>query len=227
AIALIGKLPATLSDRSINVAMRRKGRTERVERLRFSVLEEETAEIRRKVARWAADNRTALRSADPSVPDALNDRAADCWRPLLSVADRVGGSWPELARKAAVTLSNIEDDSTGTKLLTDVRMIFKSQGIDRIFSEGLAAELGKLEGRPWAEWGKSEKPITKNQLARQLKPFDIVPGSVRIGDDNKKGYKVEQFEDAFSRYVDVQNVTTSQPAPNVDSSENSKRHTNL
>src|SRR5262249_26279091 len=105
AIALIGKLPGTLADRSIKVALRRKGRAERVERLRHTRLGNETAELQRKAARWATDNVNALRSADPSIPETLNDRAGDCWRPLLAIADRAGGEWPELARSAAVAMA--------------------------------------------------------------------------------------------------------------------------
>src|SRR5262245_65864349 len=56
--------------------------------------------------RWANDNIDLLCDADPATPDVLNDREADCWRPLLAIADRAGGEWPHLARSAAVSLSN-------------------------------------------------------------------------------------------------------------------------
>ena len=42
-----------------------------------------------------------LAEADPDVPDELHDRAADNWRPLLDIANAVGGDWPERARAAA------------------------------------------------------------------------------------------------------------------------------
>ena len=32
-------------------------------------------------------------------------------------------------------------------------------------------ELARIEGGPWAEWGKGGKPITQNALARLLKPL--------------------------------------------------------
>jgi putative DNA primase/helicase len=53
AIALIGKLPTTLEDRSIPVLMRRKSRDEKVQRIRDKFLREETAEARCKAVRWA------------------------------------------------------------------------------------------------------------------------------------------------------------------------------
>jgi hypothetical protein len=39
------------------------------------------------------------------VPESLNDRAADNWRPLLAIADLGGGGWSERAGLAAVCLA--------------------------------------------------------------------------------------------------------------------------
>jgi hypothetical protein len=43
-----------------------------------------------------------------------------------------------------------------------------------------------------------------------LRPFGIIPGTVRVGDVTAKGYKLESFEDAFSRYLPPEAVTSSQ-----------------
>src|SRR5262249_40991287 len=67
-----------------------------------------------------------------------------------------------------------------------------------------------MEDRPWPEW-KHSKPISKSQLARILTRFEIIVKTIRIGNDTAKGYKLEQFSDVFSRYLDVQTVTPSQP----------------
>jgi putative DNA primase/helicase len=214
AIALIGKLPGTLADRSINIPMRRKMRAETVARLRYRTVEAETADLRRKLARWAQDHSETLASADPDVPDALNDRAQDCWRPLLAIADEVGGSWSKEARKATLALlKKHEEEGTMEQLLGDIHRIFGKA--DKLFSETIVAELGKMEVRPWPEWSKG-KPITKSQLARQLSKFEIVPGTIRIDGQTNKGYYLKQFFDAFSRYGGFQNVTTTQPTPDVD-----------
>ena len=66
AFAKIGKLPATLHDRSIEVRMRRRRPDEKVERFRAN----QTGgldELARKSARWAKDNIGSLRSADPRI----------------------------------------------------------------------------------------------------------------------------------------------------------------
>ena len=57
------------------------------------------------------------------------------------------------------------------------------------------------QGRPWAEYGKSGKPISKNQLAKRLKRFKIVPDSVRLWDKTLKGYYRHQFQEAWDRYL--------------------------
>jgi hypothetical protein len=81
--------------------------------------------------------------------------------------------------------------------------------IDRIASAELVERLTKIEGAPWAEW-KGGKPITQNGLARLLSNFQILPGTIRIGNDTAKGYYRNAFEDVFGRYLPPQTVTTSQ-----------------
>jgi hypothetical protein len=66
----------------------------------------------------------------------------------------------------------------------------------------MAETLASIEGRPWAEWGKAKKPITKHQLAGLLKPFGISSDSVRIGTHTPKGYHRHQFAEAFARYLE-------------------------
>ena len=66
----------------------------------------------------------------------------------------------------------------------------------------MAEELAGLEGKPWAEWGRTGKPISKNQLARQLNRFKISPDSIRIGETHARGYFRSQFEPAWKRYLD-------------------------
>jgi hypothetical protein len=84
--------------------MQRKKKSETVERLR-RIDNDDFAMLRRQALRWCEDNLKTLSTADPAVPETLNDRAADNWRPLLAVADRAGSEWPKRARDAALVLS--------------------------------------------------------------------------------------------------------------------------
>jgi hypothetical protein len=99
-IALIGKLPDTLADRSITVKMRRKRNDEIKEKIRYSKLHEELKDIRRKLLRWADDIEL---NGEPNIPKGLDDRAADNWIPLLSIAKKI--EWSEQAKSAALSLS--------------------------------------------------------------------------------------------------------------------------
>lgn len=211
AIAAIGKLPPTLMDRAIVIPLRRKRPDETVERLRLDKL---NSDLDRKCARWAADHFETLKQSDPDVPDTLNDRAQDNWRPLIAIAELAGGDWQDRARKAAVTLTGCEDDSegAGVMLLADIRELFELQQTERLLSADVVNALIEMEHRPWPEW-KQGKPLTARQMARLLKPFDIQPKTLRTETARGKGYELQDFEDAFSRYLPLligDSVTTLQ-----------------
>jgi putative DNA primase/helicase len=214
AIAMIGRLPSTLADRSIEIELRRKRKDEVYERFRSDRIDHFVI-LRRKIARWAADHIDTLRNADPEVPEELHDRAADNWRPLLAIADEAGDPWPQLARTAAITLTRTDtDDAPGIRLLEDIRALSitapnRSSGI---FTKDLLQALHANEQRPWATWTRG-RPITPHQLSRLLGPFGIPsPRTIRIGQKTGKGYRFDDFADAFSRYLPPLTVTPTQAA---------------
>ena len=211
-IAMIGDLPGTLADRSVSIRMARRGPTEVTERVRLDRLESLVPACR-QAARWASDHLDGLRSADPDIPQQLNDRAADNWRPLLAIADAVGGSWSALARKAALVLSghsDTGDDSPATMALSDIRRVFMVLDAERLPSGVLVDALTQIEERPWGEW-RGGRPISARGLAKLLARFGIRPRVIRIGDRTPRGYQVEQFADAFRRYLPSE-VQRPQPA---------------
>jgi putative DNA primase/helicase len=202
AIALIGTLPGTLADRSIRLRLRRRRPDEQITPFRVG----RTDDLKRlasMAARWVHDNRDRLKEADPNCGRLFN-RDADNWRPLLAIAEVAGGRWPAGARNIAecmVSEGSDDQQSIGTMLLTDIDMIFRERGADRLASEDIVGQLLTLEGRPWSEFGRARKPISKNALARLLKQFNIVPHTIRVGTATPKGYLLIDFKDAFARYV--------------------------
>ena len=181
ALAGIGDLPETVRDRSIEIEMKRKLKTETVKRLRRRD-GADLNELACKLVRWAQDNFEALSAVEPKMPDGLNDRAADAWEPLVAIADLVSGEWSQRARAAIQALSRDdlgvgEDDDVDTLLLSDVREAFTSGGADKLSSETLTSYLTGLEGRPWAEW-RHGKPLTKFQLSRRLKKYGARSGKL-------------------------------------------------
>jgi putative DNA primase/helicase len=199
AIAAIRELADTLEDRAVKLMLQRKPKTAIVERLRKRD-SEEFATLRRKAARWALDNFDRLTDPDPKIPDALNDRAADNWRPLLAIADLAGGDWPKRAREAACILSGDSHatSSANVELLADIRKAFGDHAVIR--SADLVAALVAEVERPWAEYNRG-KPISQRQVAKLLGAFGIISNTVHPpGLPQGKGYRRADFEETWEAY---------------------------
>ena len=108
--------------------------------------------------------------------------------------------------------------------MADIEAIFEERGVDRISSVDLVAALVEIETSPWCEFVNG-KPISTRRLATLLKPFEVAPASTRIGDKTPKGYHLDEFKDAFGRYLRpngsgvcdasrIENATTQQA--NID-----------
>ncbi|MFK7945452.1 MAG: DUF3631 domain-containing protein [Paracoccaceae bacterium] len=197
AIAMIGRLPDTLEDRSISVPLRRRRVGETVERFRADNLSNFVPLVR-QAARWGEDNLSVLRDAEPLLPVELSDRGQDNWRTLIAIADLAGGHWPQTARAAAVALADVaanEDAaSPGVQLLRDLREIIGSWL--EISSTDLVARLIELEDGPWREW-RHGKPISTRGVSTLLKPFGVRPYR---GKGNSR-YRRHDLEDAWTRYL--------------------------
>jgi putative DNA primase/helicase len=217
AIATIRALADTLEDRAIVLQLQRKPPSTTIARLRRRD-SEEFAAMRAQAARWTIDNFDKLTDPEPPVPGALNDRAADNWRPLLAIADIAGGTWPQEARQAACLLSGEQQDrAIGVELLKDIRATFGDDDVIR--SGDLIARLTADPERPWAEW-KHGRPLTQKQLAGLLAPFRIISATVHPpGLPHGKGYRRADFEEPWRAYCPGQNPLS----PSTDTSEACKR----
>ncbi|WP_111747337.1 DUF3631 domain-containing protein [Salinisphaera orenii] len=208
AVALIGHLPATLADRSIEVQMQRRRPGEQFERLTAG---QSFHPLPAKALRWANDHYLVLHTCDVEPPSSLNDRSADNWRPLLAIAETAGGDWPAKALAALHALEQEADESgVAVMLLADIKQLFDSREQDKVTSKGLAGYLETFEDRPWPEWKKGNS-ITPRQIAKLLEPFGIKPKDVRLDESVAKGYRCDQFDDVFSRYFPSQDATPLQP----------------
>jgi hypothetical protein len=211
-IAGIGKLHPSIMSRSLVVTMQRKMAAQKVARL-LSRGGKDLNDLGRKIARWAADHRAPLATladVEPELPEALGNRAADNWIELIGLADLIGGDWPRLARRAAVEISTnmeIDDQTFGVQLLTDMQTVFASAQVEGIWTEDLLRHLHAMPERPWSEYGRQRRPITDRGLATLLKDFGVRSKQVWKGEAptgaNKRGYLREDLESAFSRYVNA------------------------
>ena len=195
---MIGQLPDTLRDRSIEIRLQRKLPGEKVKKLSLDFTDE-VEPLRRKCLRWAEENSELLKAVDIEVPDVGNDRATDNWEPLFAIAQMAGDEWPEFVRGAMMAIERIgEEETVKQELLGDIRDIL--HGRERISSKDLVESLVELEDRPWSEW-RHGKPLTQNSLARLLKPFGIRPKKIRLGEKSIQGYERAEFEEVFGRYL--------------------------
>jgi hypothetical protein len=200
-------LPETLHDRSILIELNRRRPGHPDEQIK-SFRPDRTGHLdtlARQAARWARDHAVEVAATDPALPEGVINRQADNWRTLKMIATVLGGAWPEridAAAKAALAKGGEDAASRLEQLLADIRDTdFPEDGGASIKSADLVKHLIGLDGRPWAEMGKSQKPLSQNRLARLLKPLAIVPGFIGPEDGRARGYRRSQFEDAFDRYL--------------------------
>jgi hypothetical protein len=211
-LAGIGTLPDTVNDRCIPIALARRKRDEPVRRFRLREVQQEAGPIREALCVWAAAAVRTLRTARPDMPDGLLDRAEEVWEPLIAVADMAGAEWPTLARSAALELNSGESatESFGVLLLAALREVFEGEGVEKLLTADLLRALVKRETEPWAGWWGREVDLAREDetprkpamdLARHLKPFEVQPKKLRVGESTANGYERADFEDAFARYL--------------------------
>ncbi|MDZ4179768.1 MAG: DUF3631 domain-containing protein [Coriobacteriia bacterium] len=194
AVAGIGRLPGTIEDRAINITMRRRLPGEEVAKFRLRTDLPQVEEVGEALASWVS---SAELVDEPSVPDALEDRAADAWEPMLAIADAAGGDWPERARSAAVRLSretadDAAEQSMDVRLLSDVRSVLGNMTF--LSTVSLLARLSAIEDAPWAE-----QDLSPRRLAIGLGKFGVKPRRNSTG--TERGYYASDLRDPFSRYL--------------------------
>jgi Protein of unknown function (DUF3631) len=234
AVAGIGKLPPTTETRSIVVHMKPRTKDEPVERLRLRKVRPIGEALRARWEAWAEVHVEELAEAEPDLPDELSDRMQDVWEPLLAIADLAGEGWAARASEAAKELfasRDQDDESIGRRLLTDIRAVFDDPERDdpdddahgqAIASGALATALAAIEGAPWAEWSRDDKPISATKVAWLLRPFGIRPGQHKISGRKIRGYLRSDFEDAWRRHLKDDSEPDPHPPPPGESGTGDK-----
>lgn len=192
ALAGIGALPDTITDRSVNIVMRRRMAGEAVLPFRSKRDGAPLAELRETVHAWVADHLADVEKAEPVLP--VEDRAADVWESLIIIAELAGGKWPSLAAEAAKAMTQEHDEDDGEAsdslmLLSDIR---DTLTVAFMPSKDLVNALRHREESPWAEYD-----LSAMKLSLRLKHYKIKPKS----NGSARGYFKEDFQDAFSRYL--------------------------
>ncbi len=176
-------------------------------------------ETARKLARFISDNRATIKGCIPTLPEGVRNRLADKWTPMFAIAEAAGGNWPERARKALYGQSDLSEPTKALELLQDVQKVMPPDG--HIFTEILIDKLCDLDDAPWAEynfkeWDASKKRISNRQVANLLGKYGLKPTTVKVSGIPRKGYKSDDLNLAFKRYIPVPLVppaTTVTPLP--------------
>lgn len=197
ALAGIGNMPDTITDRAINITMRRRATDEFVHPYRQFRDGPPLHALRDQLSDWVNGNLDELRSADPVTP--LEDRAADNWAPMLALADLAGGRWPARAREIALVLTREHNDadaaeSMNIQLLRDISQVWTTWPDNFIGSAKLAAQLRSDDDAPW-----HEIDLSPRRLSVRLKGFGI--SSAHNVARTERGYRRDDFADAVARYL--------------------------
>lgn len=213
-ISLDRHLSDAVLSRGIRIAMKRKEKTDQVQRLRDAdpaVL----ANLRSRIHRLVQDNKEILSQGWNQFPEELSDRERDGWEPLLAIAHCCGAEWYEKAWKAAVSIcaETAPPKSSANQLLEDVREILGGHKEPRISSAALLDALNARSDMDWCDFNRGQ-PLTVRQLAKFLSGYGIKTKTVRMGPHSTpKGYEVRDFDEAFARYLPEKVVDSEDAAP--------------
>jgi len=199
----IGRLPDTVASRSIPIEMVRKLPSEKIQSFREREVTAASLFIRKELKEWATTEVVnQLQEIRPASISGLGDRQNDISEPLLSIAQLAGDEWLQRLIKsleAIFKVNDLEDQSIGTSLLTDIRSVYDEKQTDILDSESLAAGLCEIQESPWASLANGRK-MTPHLLARMLRRFRIMPSKFRLGRSTYRGYKRADFEEHWLRY---------------------------
>jgi hypothetical protein len=180
------------------------------------------ATMRQRIFQFVTST-TTLFNTDPDIPAKIDGgRYADCWRPLLSIADALGRG--DSARQTALAMADRRmDESPRLRLLRDIRAVFYNEQVKTIVPERLVDALHDLEetsledGESWALWKgvnrtSAAHALTAQEMYAMLHTFRIVVDdattltlntkTVRLspGQSVARGYSREQFMPFWERF---------------------------
>lgn len=158
---------ATLS-RCIRIPMQRE---KHAGRFRYRTVYRDCENLRSQLFTWGREHSEQLGDAGPDMPAGLTDRQEDCWRPLIAIADLIGGPWPEDVREWALELTRAidSDPDPNVQILTDVKRVLDRFPGQRIATRELARLRNELPGRDY------EDEVSPGSLGKRLAALGIRP----------------------------------------------------
>jgi len=203
---LAGNMPDTITTRAITVHMQRRREDEEVDEFWEEDVEAEAAPLREMLAAWITTVLDKVSKGRPEMPTGVRDRSAEIWRPLIAIADAAGGDWPDTAREACshfveVAATDRKGGGLRLRLLSDLRDLFESRGVEEILTSDILTALCALDESPWGDL--DGKALDSRRLASELKPYGVASRNIKRF-NNAKGYHLAGdggLTDVWSRYL--------------------------
>jgi Protein of unknown function (DUF3631) len=121
-----------------------------------------------------------------------------------------------------------DTESDKVLLLAVFRDLFTTAAKDRLFTADLLRALVECEKGPWGEWWGRDVAAAKpdeapngpaGKLAGFLRPFGIVPRTVRDGERKGRGYLLSDFTDSFARYLPSEGSAVETPRQSTSTND--------
>lgn len=211
AMAGIGQLPPTITDRGLVIRLARRKPEEPLERGRWRTLQTAGGELRQRLEEWSSTFR--VDGTWPTMPNELDDRAQDAYEILFYIAMSAGDIWPGIAGEALPILrsgSTARRESVGLLLLKDLADVV-TRFTESVVKTPELLEVLYAEGeQPWKEWwqGPGETNYTSIKAARRLAlamtEYGVHPERWREGPKTCRGYSMDALKEVISRYLPMQ-----------------------
>jgi hypothetical protein len=203
AFASTKPLPDTLADRCIRVSMQRRLPGQSVARYLSSRIAPQAKLLNGYISEAVKDALPQIGDLYRAMDDLahLEDRDAELFLPLHALCAAIAPHRMDDLITAGKSLTadkaqGDEDSSSQLQLLSDIRAVLESPARN-VTSAALVERLRNLEDTPWQEWN-----LTQRSLAHKLRPFDLIPGTVRLLEGaTAKGYRGDDLEAVLSRYL--------------------------
>jgi Protein of unknown function (DUF3631) len=109
------------------------------------------------------------------MPEALGSRCSPSRRSRVTIGlTRLVERHSRLSPRREQT-----EPSLGVRLLADIKTCFEA-GVDKLTAEALLGWLHRLDEAQWSDL--HGKPLDARGLADRLRPYDVRPHTIRVGD---------------------------------------------
>ncbi len=132
-------------------------------------------------------------------PLAFPPAAREKWYPLLAVGEAIGAEAGAQAALAAQSRA-VAETTTAVSLLQDLHTLYRDAE-EHIPTVRMIEDLAGL--------GRADRLFDPLELARRLHCFGLKPVPVRLGDAILRGYRLEELQAAFARYLITFDAVTS------------------